>query len=164
MNIRSKKADVTIDALIVTIPENEIKSIVSVLVAVKKRAKPDRLDEFILNKLIYALEHPEVDGGNCSYSTSCKATSTSTITSSEKSPIAPKTHIAIDKKQVIEQVKQRVDPRGEKNLQTFITESIEFAHKSIGVKVVPKDASIESFYDFLVESKIINVDGTPVTR
>jgi len=159
MNIKSRKGDVVIEALIVTIPENEIKSIVTLLSSIRKRAKLDRMDEFIINKLVYALEHPEQN---------LKGIIREDLSQSKpetfKQLVESPKGFPIDKKHIIEQVKSRVDPRGEKDLQTFVRESIAFAQKDMGITTVPKDATIESFYDFLVGNKIINSDGTPSGR
>jgi hypothetical protein len=118
----------------------------------RKKSKPDRYEEYILNKLTDALENPKMPIPK----------DIKVATFEEKKSIKEiEPSVEINKTEIVTQVKQRFDPRNEKDMLTFIKESIEFAQKNIGIKTVPKDASVESFYDFLVESKIINIDGTP---
>ena len=156
---RVENKSMTIETIVFELTPKERDILVKCLRSIVKRVKLDRLDEFVMADFMELLENPQK---SCLPPPAVKVTPKDT---KQDSPAVdrPSDEI-VDKKQIVERVKSRVDPRNEKDLATFVKESIEFAQKNIGIKTVPKDASVEAFYDFLVESKIINSDGSPFVR
>jgi Zn-dependent metalloprotease len=160
MEIKSKKEDMMlpVGALVIIIPEQDAKAMIEVLSALKKKSKPDRYEEYILDKLIYAFEKPDEDLSWVDKQTK----------EAQQTVQVPKTEVKVsahtDKKAVVELVKSRVDTKNEKSIEVFITESIDFAIKNFNIKTKPKNDSVEAFYDWLVSERIIAEDGSPIPR
>jgi len=157
MEIKSKKEDMMlpVGALVIIIPEQDATAMVDVLNALKKKSKPDRYEEYILDKLIYAFEKPDEN------------TKWVEQEVQEEKPIQKpevKVNVAVDKKSIVQLVKNRIDSKNEKTLEVFMNESVDFAVKNFNSKTKPKNSSVEAFYDWLVSERIIAEDGSPIPR
>jgi len=160
MEIMSKKEEMMIPmgAIVIIVPVQEAKAMLEVLNTLKKKSKLDRYEEYILHKLINALEHPEEDR-------KWVEKDKKEVPKAEVKKVVPvKVKEGIDKVKIIDIVKQRVDARNEKSMEVFIVESIDFAQKNLSIKTKPKDTSVEAFYDWLLVEQVISEDGSPRAR
>lgn len=157
MEIRSNLVDkdMTVRVLDIVIPQDEIGDIVEFLETLQKRLKMDRFEEKVLGRLLQAFNNPlspevplpeEVQNLNPGERAHYK----------EPEVVKPK----LDKRAIVMEVKTRIDKEN-KPLEVWVKESIDFGANQIGIKVRPKSGTIEAFYDWLVENKIINPDGSP---
>lgn len=161
MEIQSKIEDKVITAKVLTIHINpkEKDSIVDVIESLLKKSKPDRFEEYVIKSLLEALENP-LEEPICQEIVVEKPAEVAV--KYEPKPLSKKS-LPVDKKKVIEEMKVVFEVRnGVRSMQAFIQESVDFIRNSIGSKVLLKDDSIEGFFDFLVENKIIDSDGNKV--
>jgi len=138
-------------------------ALVDLLKSIPKKAKLDRLDEYMLNSLIGAMENPQEPQEPEKVSPQPATESTPVI--KQRPPIEEgKEPSPEEKKRMIGDVKRRLDPKNEKNLVQFIAESVAFGKSQFGVKADPKAQTEEAFWDWLYENQIINIDGSPANR
>jgi hypothetical protein len=161
MEILSKLEEKIIKTTLLTIRINpkEKERLVKVLSSLLKKSKPDRFDEYVVNSLIEAIENPEVEV------IKSKQESTSLVEKENSIIIEEKIEdTKIDKAAIINQIKSKTDPQNKDSLANWVKGSIEFAQKQMGIKTLPKSDRLEDFYDFLVESKIIDAEGNPLAK
>lgn len=145
--------------LTVLITPKDRDDLVELLKSIPKKAKLDRLDDYMLNNLIQALENPEIPEPK-----------EESLPQPEDFPEEKLKDVVIkhtdkltieDKIRIVGEIKRRLDPKDEKNVNDFIKESIQFGQKNFGIKTVPKSNSLEAMYDWLVVENIIFPDGRP---
>lgn len=147
--------------LVVLLTLKDRDSLVKLLKSVPKRTKMDRLDEYMINNLIQALENPK------------QVEEDSPPQPEVKLPLekeAPRVEVKkadnkpINKEQIVKDLKSRLDPKNEKDFDTFVKESIDYGVKQMGIKTFPKSNNAESFYDWLVGNSVIDAHGNPLAR
>lgn len=142
----------------VTLTPESVERVVAVLKDLVKKAKPDRYEEFIIKDLMKALENP------CPWIVKESLPAADGIPlENEERKEKSKEITSEDKSRMVTEIKKRLDPKNEKNMATFVQESIDFGKKSFGIKTLPVAQTEEAFWDWLYENKIINLDGSPVS-
>jgi len=175
MEIKSRleAQNITVERLSIHISPNDRLALAETLRTVLKKAKPDRLEEYLVNGLIDALENPEElfnpileKTDMVELANKFVAAPETTGTPPPQQPPATSTveNKPVDKVAIIDNLKKRLDVANEKTMEQFVKESIEYGQKSMGIKTSPKSASIPDFYDWLVNSRIISVSGEPTAR
>lgn len=160
MESKMETRAITAKLLAIYLTTKERDSLVDTLNSLLKKAKPDRLEEFVVKGLIEALQKPaEVQEEHLPQPEDFPPEKLGDV----KIEYPDKTP-QIDKIDVIRKVKERVDPLNKENINDFIKNSIAYAQKTMAVKTVPKSSSVEGFYDFLIEAKIIDKEGNPLPR
>ena len=154
---------VTSKVLMINIDPKDKDSLVKTLKDIMKKAKPDRLEEYIVNRLINALENPEPPRVLEQSSTPEQFSYTPHQPKSRKpGNIIKEADVPIDKKEIVSRIKKRVGTVDGKTVAQFMEESIAFGQKKMGIATRPKDGSEEAFYDWLLESGIIDANGMPI--
>lgn len=154
---RVSQKSITQEFIEILVTPKDAERIIDVINTVKKKAKLDRYEETIIDDLLIAFQRPEVKeevedlGGGIKKFT----------------PIADMKAAEVDEPvditTVVDDIKKRLDPKGEKTMAAFIVESIAFGQKQFGITTVPKDGSTEAFYEWLLTNAIIRPDGSPNT-
>jgi len=165
MEIQSKLEKKTIEATLLTIriSLDEKDRLIEILKSLKQKSKLDRLEEYFMNKLIGAFEHPETET-----SSSLNTARTSSFSEEIKKEI-PETPYKEEEKKidrifVVNKIKSQTDPQNKENINEWIKGSIKFAQTQMNIKTIPKSESIEDFYDWLLANFIIDVEGNPLAR
>ncbi|MFA6972493.1 MAG: hypothetical protein WC208_14005 [Gallionella sp.] len=164
MEIKSVKKERTITSewIEVLITPKDSERIVEVLNKIKEKGgKLDRYEEMIIGDLIIALQEPTIKVQD---EKSGEATITEHPKPSDFQKVEETPHegMTVAKKiAIVDQIKRRVDPKGDKDLRTVIKEIIDYAQKNMGITSAPKSNSPEAFYDWMVETGKINPDGSP---
>jgi hypothetical protein len=132
------------------------------------KAKNDRLDGYVLDSLIDALANPEIAPiEQVNYDDPVEPILKQDIQSKTKiSDITDSETMIADKIRVVNEIKSKIEAvEGKpKNVNDFIKESIDYAKAHMDVKTKPKSNSVESFYDWMVENKIIDKNGNPMQK
>lgn len=149
-----------LEMLVVLITPKDRDSLVELLKSMPKRAKMDRLDEYMLDNLIQALENPEIVQDEHPIQSEQSTQHAPEIKTEIKSEakIEPE---KIDKKKIVNEIKARVDISGKEEITDWIKNSIKFGQEQFGIKTVPKSITPEGFYDWLLAEGIIFADGRP---
>lgn len=159
---------VKVKSLNIRISPKDKDNLVKLLKAIPKRAKLDRLDEYMLNNLINALENPEKDlewvkdaqpEPAIRVLTAEEPQSSLGSNSGNNPSVIPPDKL--DKVKIVNEIKGRVDISGKEDLTTWIKNSIKFGQDQFGIKTVPKSITPEGFYDWLLGEGIIFADGRP---
>lgn len=151
---------VKVKSLNIRISPKDKDNLVKLLKAIPKRAKLDRLDEYMLNSLINALENPEKD---LDWVKDAQPEPAIRVLTAEE-PVSAAAIIPpdkLDKVKIVNEIKGRVDISGKEDLTTWIKNSIKFGQDQFGIKTVPKSITPEGFYDWLLGEGIIFADGRP---
>jgi hypothetical protein len=161
MDIASKIEErmVKVKSITIRIIPKDRENLVKLLKSIPKKAKLDRLDEYMLNSLINALENPEVEVVKSKEEVLSELVEeTKSSLGSNSSYIPPD---KLDKVKIVNEIKGRVDVNGKEDITTWIKNSIKFGQDQFGIKTVPKAISAEAFYDWLLGEGIIFADGRP---
>jgi len=143
------------DVLSVYLSIRDRDAIVKALHILTKRAKLDRLEDYILKRLIQALESPEIPDEKL-------GEPVKPLPRAAEIEL-PAENLEIDKKKVVEEVKAKTDKEN-LDIKVWIKGSIEYAQRNMGIKTVPKSDSVEDFYDWLVEVGVIDKYGNPLPK
>jgi hypothetical protein len=159
---RVSQKSITQEFIEILVTPKDAERIIDVISTVKKKAKLDRYEETIIDDLLIAFQRPEVKedvedlGGGIK-----KFTPIADMKAAEAEKSVDT--MPVDIATVVNDIKKRLDPKGEKTMAAFIVESIAFGQKQFGITTVPKDGSTEAFYDWLLTNAIIRPDGSPNT-
>jgi len=165
MDIKSKIEErvTKIKSLTIRLSSKDKDDLVKLLKTLPKRAKLDRLDEYMLDSLINALENPEKELPVKELKEEQSEQPAIRVLTSEE-PKGAQVIIPpdkLDKVKIVNEIKGRVDVSGKEDLTTWIKNSIKFGQEQFGIKTVPKSITSEGFYDWLLGEGIIFADGRP---
>ena len=165
MEIQSKLEERNMRSAVMTIHINQkdIDTLVKVIGAVSKRAKLDRLEEYVICNLVEALTNP-AEPPVVEVAEEIPEPKVQDDASPEAAQVKVPLPEVKDKVRMVSEIKRRLDPRDEKSIDVFVKESIVFGQKQFGIKTVPKSNSVESFFDWLRENNIVDAQGVPVRK